>query len=41
MQNIEIQRLKLISEGLKENIDFRIVYFGVYAEIKYIKKVKV
>ena len=35
---IEIQKLYLLSEGLKENVDFRIVYFNQTQEIKIINK---
>ncbi len=36
--NINITKEQLINKGLKENIDFRIVYFNDTAEIKLIKR---
>lgn len=38
MNNIDIQIQALINQGLRENIDFRVVYFNTSAEIKFINK---
>lgn len=35
---IDIQKQKLINEGLKENVDFRIVHYNQTKEIKFIKR---
>ena len=39
-KDIKIMIKKLKDQGLKENQDFRVVYFNNQAEVKFIKKNK-
>ena len=37
MTKEQIQKVqKLKDSGLSENVDFRVIYFGIYAEIKFL-----